>query len=234
MRIMKWLLVLLVTMGSGIVNAMEGPKVAYSADSYMETADGVQQGTVNYAPGMERREFEMNGEKMVMIMRHDKNLIWTLMPGNMYMEMKIPEEGRADDLSSYKFETTTMGQETVNGMRTTKNKMIMTGPNGEKMGGFSWVTADGIMVKLDAIAVDKKKKDRFKLELKNIQIGKQDRDLFEVPDGYEKMDMMGGLGAMMKGGDDDEDNGDGDDQQNHTTKEKKKGFSIKDAIDIFK
>jgi len=234
MQIMKWLLVVLGLAMAGVVNAMQVSNAEYSAESYMETADGVQQGPVYVAPGMERREFVENGESMVMIIRKDKKLIWTLMPGNMYMETKFSEEGRKDDLGSYKIETTTIGPETVNGMKTTKSKMIMTGPNGTKMGGFSWLSKEGIMVKMDAIAVDKKKKDRFKIELQNIKIGKQDRDLFGIPDGYSKMD-MGGFGAMMMGGDDeDDDDTDDDGNQPPPPKEKKKGFGFKDAIDLFK
>ena len=133
-----------------------------------------------------------------------------------------------------------MGTETVNGVQTTKYKIIMTGPKGEKLGGFSWITNEGIVVKMDAIAVDKKSKERIKMELKNLKIGHVDPSMFEIPKDYTKMDMMGGLGKAMFGGDDDDsDNGDGNDNsQNNNdqppTKEKKKGFGWKDAIDIFK
>jgi hypothetical protein len=182
---------------SGIAVAWQQPKVEYSADSYMEMAEATMQGALHSAPGKERREYVMEGQKMVMIARHDKKVAWVLMPEDKsYMEMKFPKEGRKDDISGYKIETTTIGPETVNGVKTTKSKIIMTGPKGEKLGGFWWASKEGIIVKMDAISVDKGSKDRFKIELKNLKIGKQNPSLFEVPAGYTKMD-MGGM--MMRG-----------------------------------
>lgn len=210
--------------------AVQPANVEYSADSYMETAEGVMEGTVHVAPGKERREFVQQGEKSVMILRHDKKVIWMLMPEDkMYMEMKMPEGGRKDDLSGYKIETTTIGPETVNGVETTKSKMIMTGPKGDKLGGFGWRTKEDIVVKLDAIAVSKKSKERFKIELDNLNIGRQNPALFEIPSDYEKMEMgMGGPGMMMGG---EKNVGE---RQPREKGSGQRGFGIKDAIKLFK
>ncbi len=171
------------------------PQVEYSADTVIETAEVSMKGRVHYTPTRERREMVMGagGEKMLMITRQDKKVAWTLMPSEkMYMETSISQTKEAkDDLSSYKIEQTVIGPETVNGVNTTKSKIIMTGPKGEKMGGFMWTTKENIMVKLDAIAVDKQQKHRYKTELTNLKIGKQDPKLFEVPAGYEKMSIPG-------------------------------------------
>ena len=171
------------------------PQVEYSADSVIETAEVSMKGRVYYTPTRERREMDVGGgDKMMMIMRHDKKVVWTLMPSEkMYMEMSLAQANASDnsDLSQFKIEQTVVGPETVNGVSTTKSKIIMTGPDGEKMGGFMWTTKENIAVKLDAIAIDKKEKHRFKTELTNLKIGKQDPTLFEVPAGYEKMSMPG-------------------------------------------
>lgn len=219
---------------AGSVTAGEAPKVEYSADSYMETAEGTMEGKVYSAPGKERRESVQQGEKMITIMRHDKKVMWMLKPEDKtYMEMKMSKGGRKDDLSSYKMETSTVGPETVNGVKTTKSKMIMTGPKGDKLGGFGWRTKEGIVVKMDAIAVDKKSKERIKSELKNLKVGKQDSSLFEIPSDYTKMDMgMGGIGKMMMGGDDKDD--DKDNVKPPQDAGKKKGFGWKDAVDLLK
>jgi len=180
--------------------AMQPPKVEYSADSNMETADFTQSGKVHYAPGKERREYVESGEKMIMIIRHDKKRIWMLMPEEkMYMDMQM-SGGRKGDLSGYQIDQTRVGEETVNDVRTTKYKIIMTGPKGEKFGGFFWTTREDIVMKMDAISADKGSKDRIKMELKNLKIGAQDPSLFEVPAGYSSgMPGMGGLGGMMGG-----------------------------------
>ena len=186
---------------AGCAAAAQPPNVEYSADSYMETAEFIQSGTVHYAPGKERREYIENGEKMIMIIRHDKKRAWMLMPAEkMYMDMQI-SGSRKGDLSGYQIDQTRVGEETVNGVRTTKSKIIMTGLKGEKFGGFFWTTKDNIVMKMDAISVDKGSKDRIKSELKNLKIGAQDPSLFEIPSDYSAAGMpgMGGLGGLLGG-----------------------------------
>jgi hypothetical protein len=170
------------------------PQVEYSADSVLETAEVAMKGRVYYTPTRERREMVMGsgGEKMLMITRQDKKVAWTLMPSEkMYMESSIAQTGDKSDISQYKIEQTVVGPETVNGVNTTKSKILMTGPKGEKMAGFMWTTKENILVKMDAIAVDKQQKHRYKTELTNLKIGKQDPSLFEVPAGYQKMSIPG-------------------------------------------
>ena len=242
MQTRLWLLAV-VTAFSGMVYAAQVPDVEYSADAYMETAEGVMEGPIYVGHGMERREFSTNGVKMINITRHDKKVIWSLMPdNNMYMEMQPSDKNNVGDLSGYHFDRTEVGHEVVNGINTTKNKVIMTGPDGAKMGGFMWVSDQGIVVKMDAIAVDKKSKARFKTELKNIKIGNQDPSLFEIPAGYNRMD-MGGIGKLMFNGNEDDNGDDEEDGGNNAPKhaakpepkeEKKKGFSWRDAIDLIK
>src|SRR4030067_3785082 len=170
------------------------------------------QSYVYYNPSWERREMVMDGgDKMITIMRHDKKVAWTLMPAEkMYMEMSIVQANTNthDDSSQYQIEQTVVGPETVNGVNTTKSKIIMTGPKGEKMGGFMWVTKENIMVKMDAIAIDKKDKMRIKTELTNLKVGKQDAALFEIPSGYTAMG-LGGMGKVMMGGGETEKDDDG-------------------------
>lgn len=215
--------------------AMQPASVEYSADWNMETAEGAVKGKVYQAPNKERREMNMGGDKMVMILRRDKKTAWNLMPSEkMYMEMKLSDpKVSKDDPMNYDIEQTVIGPETVNGVKTIKSKVIMKEkkPNGAKMGGFWWMTKDNIMMKLDVISVDKGKKDRMKMELDNLKIGKQDASLFEVPSGYSKLDMgMGGMGKMMMGGDKD----DGKPTPKGSGKKEESGFGLKDAIKLLK
>lgn len=181
--------------------------VEYSADERMETEDVTMQAKVYHAPGRERREQDMSGMTQIMIMRSDKGVVWMLIPEQkMYMEMKMGQ-GKEDtaDLKDYTIEYSVVGEEVVNGMKTTKNKVIMTDKKGNKFGGFMWVSMEGIMVKMDAVSKVEGAKMRVKMERKNIKIQKQDSKLFEIPSGYQKMSMpgMGGgfnMQDMMKGG----------------------------------
>jgi hypothetical protein len=174
--------------------------VEYSADQVIEAEDGAMKSRMYYTPTKERREMNQGGQSMVMIMRHDKKVTWTVMPEEkMYMEAAMKPSTDKTDMSAYKIEQTPVGQEMLNGVNMSKSKIIMTHSSGSKMGGFMWMTKEGIMAKIDAVAVEKGSKDRFKMEQTNIKVGKQPADLFELPRGVEKMD-MGGMGMdMMKG-----------------------------------
>jgi hypothetical protein len=94
-------------------------------------------------------------------------------------------------------EQTVVGEETINGIKTTKSKVIATKKDGSKFGGFFWTTKDGITVKMDLLSKEGNNKIRITNELTNLKVGKLDPALFEIPEGYTKNDM----GAMMgKGG----------------------------------
>jgi hypothetical protein len=218
-------------------------KVEYSADYVLETADGAMRGRLNGAPGLERREDLVEGSTMVSIRRDDKKVMWMLMPSErMYMEMKFGQmeggKSRAPSPEEYKTEFTEAGREEVNGMMTTKSKVIMTGADGSKMGGFWWTTDDGLLVKMDVISVAKGEKVRMKRELTNVKIGPQPKDLFEIPAGYQSMSMglAGGMLGLPRGSDDAKE-GDkpAEGQPAAEQPKKKKGFGLgvlKDALDV--
>ncbi|ULA68048.1 MAG: conserved exported protein of unknown function [Nitrospira sp.] len=181
--------------------AIDRVNVEYSADQIIESEEGATKSRIYSTPTKERREMSQGGASMMMITRHDKNVSWTLMPEEkMYMEAPGNKTSQdKTDLSGYHIEQTSLGEETVNGVVMNKSKIIMTGNDGTKMGGFMWTTKEGILAKIDALAVEKGQKARFKMEQTNIKIGKQPAELFEIPKGFEKLD-MGGMGMdMMKG-----------------------------------
>jgi hypothetical protein len=147
------------------------------------------------APGKQR--MEMGGaDGNVTIIRRDKKVMWQLM-GDMYMEMPMSQSQDPHDMD---VQMTTVGEETVNGIKTTKSKVIATKKDGSKFGGFFWTTKDGITVKMDLLSKDGNEKMRMTQELTNLKIGKQDPKLFEVPPGATKNDMGAMMGGMGKGG----------------------------------
>jgi hypothetical protein len=123
--------------------------------------------------------------------------MWQLMPSEkMYMEHSMAKS-KGNDLSQWDFEETAMGEETLNGVKVTKYKTIATSTDGKKYGGFSWRTKEGISVKSDLLYKEGNEKKRMMTELKNLKIGKQDPQLFEIPQGYTKFDMSGMMGGVM-------------------------------------
>lgn len=173
------------------------PKVDYSADSTMELEDGMTvKSRIYYTPGKQRTE--MGGaDANVTIMRRDKKVTWILM-GDMYMESAM-EPDDSHDPHDMDMQQTAVGEETVNGVKTTKSKVIATNKDGSKFGGFFWTTKDGITVKMDLLSKEGDKKMRMSQELTNLKIGKQDPKLFEIPPGYTKNDMDAMMGGVMKG-----------------------------------
>lgn len=228
----KWLMALVALGISGAVAGMEPANVDYSADQTMETAAMSMDGPVYVSKDKERREMLIEGVRQITIMRFDKKLIWTLMPEQrMYMETKMKDSDNKDDPSGYEVEQSVVGNEEVNGVMTTKSKIIMTGKDGDKMGGFWWVSNEGVVVKMDVIAVDKNSKGRIKKELKNLKIARQDPALFEIPEGYEEMSMMN---MMMNGGEREQGEDSAESKAPATEKKEKSGFGFKNLIDLVK
>jgi len=188
----------LISIAPGWGGEMPEPKVEYAADSILEADEMTMKARIYHAPGKERREQAIGDLKQVFITRKDKNVAWVVMPEEkMYMEMPFAQAKENDmDLSSYKIERTPVGEETVEGVKTTKSKVVMTGPDGANFDGFLWTTPDGVTMKIDAVARGKGEKARMKMTLKNLKIGKQDPTLFEIPAGYQKMMMGNPFGGM--------------------------------------
>jgi outer membrane lipoprotein-sorting protein len=168
------------------------PKAEYSGDRVIESAQGTLTQKVYSAAGKERMEMDMGGMQSVMILRPDKKLAWMLMPAHrMYMELDLSQakqqasSGPPDDVTIEK-----VGEEAVEGRSATKYKMLM---RDKSAGGFMWFTDDGIPVKMDMLSREGKQKSRITMTLRNLEIGRQDASLFELPAGYSKMPNMGGM-----------------------------------------
>lgn len=178
------------------------PQAEYSADETIQNEEGTIQQRVYVTPTKERKELLTGaGEGAVQIFRYDTRVMWQVMPSEkMYMEHSI-SGGRAqgNDTSQWTYEDTAMGEETLNGLKVTKYKTIATSTDGKKYGGFSWRTKEGINIKQDLLYKEGNEKKRMLTELTNVQIGRQDPTLFEIPEGFTKLD-MGGMMGMMSGG----------------------------------
>lgn len=179
------------------------PQAEYSADATIQSEEGSMQQRVYATPTKERKEMLTGaGDGAVQIFRYDTKVMWMLMPSeNMYMEYSIgggPSKG--NDTSQWTYEDTAMGEETLNGVKVTKYKTIATSTDGKKFGGFSWRTKEGINVKQDLLYKEGNDKKRMMTELSNLRIGRQDPKLFEIPDGFTKLDMGGMMGMMGRQG----------------------------------
>jgi len=174
------------------------PSVEYSADRVIETSSGTFNGKVFAAKDKERSETTMGGMQSVMILRRDKQVGWMLMPmQKMYMTMDFAKaQQQSGAAPNDQIDITEVGSETVEGQSAKKYKMLMKDGSG---GGFIWVTDQGIAVKMDFLSKSGGEKTRMTVTLKNLQIGAQDAQQFELPSGYTAMPNMGGnFGGMRR------------------------------------
>jgi hypothetical protein len=169
---------------------LPAPSVEYSADRVIETTSGTFTGKVFSAKDKERAEMNMGGMQSVMILRRDKQLGWMLMPAQkMYMTMDFAKaQQQSGAAPNDQVEIAAAGAETIEGVSTMKYKMLMKDGSG---GGFIWITDQGIPVKMDMLSKSGGEKSRMTVTLKNLKIGSQDTQLFDLPNGYTAMPSMG-------------------------------------------
>jgi outer membrane lipoprotein-sorting protein len=186
---------------AGASEKMKEPTVEYSGDMVMESDQGSMTTKLNYAlGGKQRMEISAGGQNTIMILRQDKKVSWVLMPQqNTYMEMSISDASKktGTNVNDCDMDISSQGNETVNGVSATKSKVSMSCPDNTKYDGTMWVTKEGIMVKMDAVAGQGSTQGHIKIDLKNLKIGPQEASLFEIPAGYQKFS-MGDISSMIK------------------------------------
>ncbi len=189
-----WFSALVAVCGFGLVSqataaTLPAPSVEYSADRVMETSSGTFTGKVFATKDKERAEMSMGGMQSVMILRRDQQIGWMLMPmQKMYMTMDFAKaQQQSGATPNDQVEITEVGAEKVEGFSTRKYKMLMKDGSG---GGFIWITEQGIAVKMDMLSKSGAEKSRMTVTLKNLKIGAQDAQLFELPSGYTAMPSM--------------------------------------------
>ncbi len=190
--------------GAAFAAGFSPATVDYSADRSMSGDGETMDGKVFYSPGKERSEWNA-GEPVVVIMRQDKKLVWTVMAKEkMYMEHKFGEEKkRAGDYRDCDIRQSEGGEEVVNGVKTRKTRMEIVCPDKSNYNGTLWLTKENIPMRMETEDKnDRSGKKVFRMELKNLKIAKQNPRVFEIPDGYTKFEMpsMGDMDIqkMMK------------------------------------
>jgi len=192
----------LVSLSAFAAEKMKEATVEYSADMVIDSGQGTFNSKTYHAlGGKDRQEMNVQGTTSIIITRQDKKVAWTLMPAQKtFMEMSLEESAQKSgsaNVNDCDMDMSSQGDETVNGVKATKNKVSMTCPDNVKYDGTIWVTKEGIMVKMDAVTVVEGNQAHVKIDLKNLKIGTQDPGLFEVPAGYQKFNMSD-ISSMFK------------------------------------
>ncbi|MFU8895519.1 MAG: DUF4412 domain-containing protein [Gammaproteobacteria bacterium] len=188
-------------MAAGVVTAADLPEgwslptVAHEGTRVM-TADGQTiESRYRYAPpGKQREEMSHEGMSMAIILRQDLGVVWTILPGNMYMEMALDEaddNGPSAPSAEGIVEFEELGKEEVNGWPTTRYRVV-TMEDGEEADGYFWITEHWIPVRME-ITLRDSPGEKVIMNIRDLRIRDQDPALFEVPPGATNMSSMGGI-----------------------------------------
>ena len=178
------------------------PTVAHQGTRVMEAGGQIMETQFRYLPpGKQREEISHEGMSMAMIIRHDLGVVWTMMPGGMYMEISLDEaeqEGRSAPSAEGIVEFEKLGTEEVNGWPTTRYRVV-TREDGEEAEGFFWVTEHWIPIRME-ITMREDPQETVKMEIRDLLLTEQDPALFELPAGATKISGFGGFGGMPGAG----------------------------------
>jgi hypothetical protein len=129
-------------------------------------------------------------ENISAITRLDKKVVWNVMHDQkMYMEMPLNLKNKpmVEEKFEGEIERKHIGNETIDGHPTKKYLITYkSGNNREQV--YQWFATD-INFPVKTASVD----GSWVQEFKNINMGSQPDSLFEVPAGYQKIQMPGGM-----------------------------------------
>lgn len=181
----------LVAMLSGLAYAVE-----FSADMVMTHKEKTT--TAKMYSKTEKFRTEMKSpEDVIVITRIDKKVIWNIMPKQkMYMEMPLNmnmrNKPRVEEKMEGEVDRKHVGNETVDGHPAKKYLITYKLTNKQEQVYQWWATDINFPVKTSAVD------GSWVQEFKNIKMGSQPDSLFEVPSGYQKMQIPGGMNFDRK------------------------------------
>jgi len=167
--------------------------VEFSADTIATFKEGHQsQGKIYYKPDRFRMDMS-EPEEMTLITRIDKKVVWNIMSAaKMYMEMpfNLQNQPKVEENFEGEIERKEVGREMIDGHPTIKY-LITYRVDGKKDQVYQWFATD-IKFGMKTTAVD----GSWTQEFRNVKIGSQPYSLFEVPSGYQKIQMPQMPGGM--------------------------------------
>jgi hypothetical protein len=161
-------------------------KIGFSADRTLVIDGRSYQGKIWTMPGKERHEQAIQGFRPVFLLRTGSPLGEVVLPQlKTVVQFAMPAELRV--LGNPALKKHPVGQETVNGIATTKYAIDETVPEGHATGTL-WLSGDGIPMRLvGSFAGHKGKVSTVRWELSHVKIGPQPASLFEAPPGFSKL-----------------------------------------------
>jgi hypothetical protein len=161
----------------------------FSADTIMTQGGYKTSGKIYFKADKFRMDMT-SPEDISAITRLDKKVVWNVMHDQkMYMEMPLNLKNKpmVEEKFEGEIERKHIANETIDG-HPTKKYLITYKSGNNKEQVYQWLATD-INFPVKTASVD----GSWVQEFKNINMGSQPDSLFEVPSGYQKIQMPGGM-----------------------------------------
>ncbi len=137
--------------------------------------------------------------EVISIIRPDKKQVYVIYPDQRVMlAMPLPREDYEGSEKAPKITKTALGKETIDGHPCVKNRVLISGANGQSAEAITWDATD---LKDLPIQIQTQEKDSTSLiRFKQIQFARPAEGLFEPPSGFTRYDNPDDLkmGVMKK------------------------------------
>jgi hypothetical protein len=138
-------------------------------------------------PGAAAQMKQMGMDKTVSIVRPDEKMTFSVFPGTQsYFGMPMSDKQVADAMNESKIEKVSIGKETLGGHPCEKNKLIVTGEDGEKHEVTVWNATDMKDFPIQIEMTDHG--STITMKYTDIKLDKPETKLFDPPAGYTKYD----------------------------------------------
>ena len=183
-----WLLILCLMLAPAAVGAatLGDAQIGFTADRTLVIDGRTYLGKIWTMPGKERHEQAIQAFRPIFLLRAGSALGEVVLP-QMKTIVQFPMPAELRVLGNPELRKHPIGQETINGMATTKYAIDETVPEGHATGTL-WLSRDGIPMKLTgSFTAQKGKVSTVRWELSHVKIGPQPASLFEAPHGFSKL-----------------------------------------------
>jgi hypothetical protein len=183
-----WSVVLCLILVPGAAQAatLGDSQVGFAADRTLVIDGRNYAGKIWAMPGKERHEQAIQAFRPIFLLRAGSPVGEAVLPElKTIFQFALPAELRIFAAPALKKHPT--GQETVNGIATTKYAIDESVPEGRATGTL-WLSRDGIPMRLaGSFTRQNGKVSTVRWELTHVKIGPQPASLFEAPQGFSKL-----------------------------------------------
>lgn len=183
-----WSAILCLILVPGPVQAatLSDSQTGFTADRTLVIDGRTYSGKIWAMPGKERHEQAIKAFRPIFLLRADSPFGEAVLPElKTIFQFALPPELHVLDAAALKKHP--VGQETVNGIATTKYAVDESVPEGHATGTL-WLSRDGIPMRLaGSFTQQNGKVSTISWELSHVKIGPQPAALFEAPAGFSKL-----------------------------------------------